>query len=131
MDGEESNTENIGRRKSCIGGGVAEFNTAFLSPIFSVLDDYPSTNCYILIPIHTRNHNSTHPAVRHFEIKNRRLPQSALQPKRKHINKLISDHQCLIRFFSLNGSKKMYILGMRKQLLQNHCMNTFEKHYYI
>ena len=49
VDGEESNTENIGRRNSCIGRGVA-----FLSPIFSVLDDSTSTNCYILIPLHTR-----------------------------------------------------------------------------
>ena len=54
VDGEESNTENIGRRNSCIGRGVAESNTAFLSPIFSVLDDSTSTNCYILIPLHTR-----------------------------------------------------------------------------
>ena len=55
VDGEESNTENIGRRNSCIGRGVAESNTAFLSPIFSVLDDSPSTNCYILIPITTKH----------------------------------------------------------------------------
>ena len=52
-DGEESNTENIGRRNSCIGRGIAKTNTAFLSPIFSVLDDSTSTNCYILIPLHT------------------------------------------------------------------------------
>ena len=53
VDGEESNTENIGWRNSCIGRGIAESNTAFLSPIFSVLDDSTSTNCYILIPLHT------------------------------------------------------------------------------
>ena len=70
VDGEESNTENIGRRNSCIGRGVAESNTAFLRPIFSVLDDSPSTNCYILIPLHTRRPKLLRQAVRHFDKNN-------------------------------------------------------------
>ena len=33
---------------------LAESNIAFLSPIFVILGDLPSTNCYILIPLHSR-----------------------------------------------------------------------------
>ena len=70
MDGKESNIENLDKETAISDEALAESNIGFLSPIFSIMDDLPSTNCYILIPLHTRRPKLLRQAVRHFDKNN-------------------------------------------------------------